>query len=210
MKIFCCSDTHGKAAPKPPNDAAIFLHAGDLYNQLCENRPINNCDEVAMDSWRKNEWHFVSGNHDVYDALGIVRHRDVTGCVSKIADKLFLIGLGWHGGAYYDLPLNLDISSLCDKVLRQCLLKMCNGDHSILLTHYPPILPNTPVGVLCPEEEGFSDPEGYFYDSILDVINACKPKLVVCGHVHGLFGTDITYNGTRVIFPGPQGMTVEI
>jgi Icc-related predicted phosphoesterase len=78
----------------------------------------------------------VRGNHDVADPLGIFsRVSDLSGRVLEIAPRLFVVGIGWHGEHFFDLPWEVDIKQLCNTVWRTLLRNTTAADRLILLTH---------------------------------------------------------------------------
>jgi Icc-related predicted phosphoesterase len=213
MNLFCLTDTHGKAPPSIPPKTDLVLHAGDFYNRLGGNikglskmdsqKVLNN--EQSLTKWYKSlkcPANFVKGNHDTFDPYQITSKNDATGFVSQIAPKLFLIGLGWSGNVFYELPTNDIMNKICADVLRQCCFKMKDGDMSIVLTHYAPLVP--------PLTGEPGNKEGWAFQSIRDVLNSVKPILCVCGHLHDVLGTKFYYNNTLIDFPGKEGSFYEL
>lgn len=209
MKLFCCADTHGKAPPLC-KDADVYLHAGDFYNLLGGKihgvshkdfaRMKNN--EQTMTEWRKSvscPVYFVRGNHDTDDFFNIMK-EDISGKIVKLKDGLFLFGIGWSGQFYFDIPLDRDIAVICDNLLKQSLQEMKDGDHSIILTHYPPCIP---------EKHGKCE-EGFLFNPVRKMIDALKPILVVEGHTHQDAGKVFWYNKTLIAHPSVKGSLFEI
>jgi Icc-related predicted phosphoesterase len=89
------------------------------------------------------------------------------------------------------------MQKICADVLRQCCFKMKDGDSSIVLTHYAPLVP--------PISEDPDNGEGWAYDCITKVIDAIRPILVVNGHLHSRLGSQSEYNGTLIDFPPKEG-----
>jgi Icc-related predicted phosphoesterase len=69
------------------------------------------------------------------------------------------------------------------------------GDSLILLTHYPPKLPELP----CEEV-----PRHWVYRCVADLVDELEPIAVVQGHVHQWFGRQWRREGMLIISPGPQ------
>ncbi|MEM9405614.1 MAG: metallophosphoesterase [Acidobacteriota bacterium] len=46
--------------------------------------------------------------------------------------------------------------------------------------------------------------------AVRDTLRSKSPKLLVCGHIHDSWETDVTVETTRVINAGPRGIEVEI
>jgi Icc-related predicted phosphoesterase len=203
VDVFCCSDTHG-SVPNPAEGADLILHAGDFYNRPRVKRPPEISDEldryvnVVLED---RSWFAVRGNHDCVDPLGFFSYpHDVGGRVEVLDDGTFLVGIGWHGEVFYELPDNRAMSHMCAATLMACARKMRDGDRSILLTHY------------CPTGAGLPPEEGWFYEPLRDMMDALRPLAVIQGHSHPFFGmtwVDEEF-GTKVICPGPEGVILRV
>jgi Icc-related predicted phosphoesterase len=70
----------------------------------------------------------------------------------------------------------------------------------VFVTHYPPVrtLDGGPPGL----------PSGSAL--VRAFIERAKPALVVCGHEHAAFGREARIGPSRIVNPGPGGMTVEV
>lgn len=216
MKILCCSDTHGKAPPVHP-DADMILHAGDVYNHLGhtgKKNPLgvtykeyialaNNKDQMM--NWRK-DWlkpvHFVRGNHDVEDIYSVMKFTDQTGAVERLSDNLLLVGIGWSGMLYYELPTERIINDVCVRLQRLIAMKHKEGDRFVVLTHYPPYFEGL--------YDNKQDPEGWMFRSIARLCDDIKPLAIIQGHVHELFGNAIRRDGALILCPGPKGMLLDL
>jgi hypothetical protein len=129
--LFCVSDTHGKAPPLVPPEANYCLHAGDFYNRLggkvqglgkIDSQRLCNSEE-SLSRWYKSltcSVHFVKGNHDTFDPYNIMSRNDVTGCVTQLAPKLFLIGLGWSG------IMSCQLRQICKKSVLMCYVNVAS------------------------------------------------------------------------------------
>ncbi len=47
-------------------------------------------------------------------------------------------------------------------------------------------------------------------ETIRNVVEAKRPRLVVCGHIHSDWGKQVTLGTTRIINAGPAGVTLEL
>lgn len=208
QKFICCSDTHG-IPPRfdenkfgPESEHAAWLHAGDFYNRV---RSYGWVEWPALRRWhaeRQIPVHMVRGNHDCKDTECVQGKCSIEGIVTKIAPKLFVVGIGWSGNDFFDLPGESDLMPVCSDVLRQAMFKMQPGDHSIVVSHYPALI-----------KEVYGDvhsPEGWMFDCVAKVLDALRPLALVTGHIHELFGQAGTWNGTLLLHPGdvPGVLTV--
>ncbi|MCC5828339.1 MAG: metallophosphoesterase [Phycisphaeraceae bacterium] len=219
--IFAASDTHGAVWARirlSEMDAVLF--AGDLINGAASPRE----DGMSAKDAQAVELAYrlaglpsdltaypgpvlaVRGNHDVGDPSGFFgRSMDLTGGgMHQLDDGLFVAGLGWSGGKYYDLPRESDLEPICRLIERQADRRIGSRDRLILLTHYPPAL----EGVL-------EQTPGCTYACVGDLVKRLRPIAVVFGHVHSWFGQawSLAHDSaatTMLLSPGPAGMVMEI
>jgi len=210
-KFLCCSDTH---LLKPPaldeEGATAWLHAGDVYNRGHAGKGSKGLLAQQLDEWmsaRKIPVFVVKGNHDCsFDKPFFDKAEHVSGSFSKAAPGVWIMGIGWCGGVFYDLPTERDMQTVCEQAKRQFILKFAQseyniGDKIILLTHYPPW------------NSSFysynSNPEGWMSEAVMELVDHVKPTAVVQGHVHDIFGKQLVYKGagfeTLIVSPGPCG-----
>lgn len=140
-RLICCSDTHGCQPPDNRDGEPItaWLHAGDAYDGPAilgdEEEPLPG-DPIAepMRSWlrsRDKPVYGVHGNHDVADPYRwFASIEAVDGRVARIAPKLVVVGIGWNGEKYFELPGESDLRRICDAARRQ-VLRLTNaiGSH---------------------------------------------------------------------------------
>jgi Icc-related predicted phosphoesterase len=218
-RLLCCSDTHGRCPPNLVEDGqtTAWLHGGDAYDgpailQGDDEEPLPG-DPIAepVRAWLRSRTvpvFGVHGNHDVADPYRwFASIESVDGRAARIAPKLVVVGVGWSGEKYYELPGESDLRRVCDAARRQALRVALPSDHIILLTHYPPRLPG-----LFPLKPGASAEPGS--EVLAELVRELRPALVVQGHEHFWFGrsASIDFDGRRmlVINPGRDGMTVVI
>lgn len=213
MRLACFSDTHGTGPAVPPCDA--ILHAGDAYNYLRKGYfgETKANDFEAMDKFRMSGRVFaVRGNHDVSDPGNFFgKTHDVSRACAEVADGVYVIGLGWAGNNFFDLPGEGDLALVCARTLQLSAQIIPEGAPCVVLSHYPAFMPYK-LGnrfIQAPLNQG------WMFDCVLKVIEAVRPVLVVQGHMHEMFGTthEMTLeDGGKplVVFPGPAGMLVEI
>lgn len=211
MKFLCCSDTHSLLPPPlDETDALAWLHAGDVYHHGFISKGQKLPSALRLVEWiesRKIPVFAVKGNHDCsFDVPFFDKAENATGRSKLLAPGLMLIGLGWSGGAYYDLPTESDMQRICDEARREWLLKSVAGDQYVFLTHYPFWSPNL--------YEFNSNPEGWMFECIREFIHEIKPLAIIQGHVHELMGSQLIYSGpdfqSLAVFPGPEGGILNI
>jgi Icc-related predicted phosphoesterase len=219
-RILCYSDTHGNPPGHlDPADAVALLHGGDFYRgQILRHVVARDSTEEDREELRRVthlQWlesaklpvFGVRGNHDVADPLGVFSHvTDVSGSVVQIAPRLFVVGIGWHGEQFFDLPREIDIERVCNTMRRAVLRKTTAADRLILLTHYPGRFP---------ELFGEQNCSGtWWYESIRQFIQEIKPALVIQGHLHEHAGTRGIFEWkdgrSFIVNPGVRGAVVEI
>jgi Icc-related predicted phosphoesterase len=153
--------------------------------------------------------YIARGNHDVDDPYRALAHcGDLTGRVVKLAEHLFVAGIGWHGEKYFELPYERDLEPVCQSVIRQAMSRVFSKDRLILLTHYPPRfagtheVPNDRYG------------GGVWYDCVRSVVELLEPIAVVQGHNHRWFGAThqikLARRETLIVNPGTHGCVLEI
>lgn len=218
MKIGCCSDTHGAVGPHrafqqnklPSLDGVdLVLHAGDLYefDDITDDALLDTVDWLS-----KNKVLFVHGNHDVTDRYQLMVNN-VSGKVARLRDGLWLVGIGWGqagvDGAPPDvaLPSEAHLIPQCSRILKTALENMSDGDHTIVLTHYPAL---TPKALAAQNASGFGSTDGFFFDCVKKVCEALNPILVLQGHAHSMTGKAFDENGIKYFWPGPKGATFEV
>lgn len=141
----------------------------------------------------------VSGNNETLDELRAacrhwpsahVLHGDGVGL-----DGIEFFGLG--GGVpvtpFGDWSFDLTEEE-ADRLLASC------PDGAVLVSHSPP------HGALDHDEGG----RHLGSTALRSAIERTRPRLVVCGHIHGTAGQEAVVHGCRVINPGPAGMVLEV
>lgn len=204
MKFLCFSDTHGRVPPANLANTAgdVVLHAGDVYDRLSKGMvpsPKN------LNLWTKagKDFYAVRGNHDILDPDGVFSGgQDLTERVVELTPSLYLIGLGWHGERFYELPRESDMATVCSQVVRQAIVRIPTGGQSIIVSHYPAHLPK-----LFSTDGPY---EGWMFDCIAQMITTFQPIAIIQGHVHELAGATGKIDNTLVLFPGPDGGVLDV
>ncbi|KAJ5180001.1 hypothetical protein N7492_003211 [Penicillium capsulatum] len=206
IRIICISDTHNLTPLLPPGD--ILIHAGDLTAR-------GTSEEIQSQlRWISAQPHphkiIVAGNHDIIldeasDAKFLSRSEDCAAERERIK---------WDGITYLQnesVTLNLPVPGLETQQIRKVTIfgspytpelgswafqypairDMWTGrvpdDTDILVVHGPPALYGDCDGQTEPTGAAKVKGDGY----LLREIRRVKPKMVVCGHIHGAFGTTI-------------------
>lgn len=203
--LGCCSDTHGSLLPQWSDCAiAAVLHAGDFYD--APTLLDDDDEDPTVRQWLAAAGipiNAVRGNHDHRDPLGFFSMaRDLTGRLRRLAPGLWVAGIGFAHRLYFDLPSESDLQPQCDALARQAGRELTPEDKLILLTHYPPKLPELPCGDV---------PSSWTFTSIADLIDELQPVSVVQGHVHDWFAREWRReSGTLIVSPGPTGRILAI
>ena len=200
--FFCCSDTHGKSPPNyPERDLDGWLHAGDVCDKLWVGRPLpksNNVMEIRdWVSSRTKPVCAVHGNHDTFDgAKFFAACHDITGSVIEVAG-VRIVGVGWCGMDFADLPGNPELQSVANDCLR-IFNRFSDMKPVVLLMHYP---------FLSPDGEIKSVP-------LRDLVNDLRPVAVVQGHLHEWAATHYRFDAGKfsslVLNPSSAGMLLRI
>jgi Icc-related predicted phosphoesterase len=83
------------------------------------------------------------------------------------------------------------------------MLKNPGGLPFILLSHYPPWMSAIAgYSAMTPDSGGSR--------TVLRILDALKPTLVICGHYHQDFGKEDRIGPIRLVNPGPNGKIIEI
>ena len=202
--LGCCSDTHGQVLPHwNGRGIAAVLHAGDVYDapSLIE----DDDDPLARASAQSVvvPLFAVRGNHDHADPGGFFRSaKDLSpGRLYRLSPKLWVGGIGFAPRRYYDLPGESDLEPSCVELARQARHLLAGDDEVILLTHYPPKLPEMPCGDV---------PATWTYGCIASLVEELRPAAVIQGHVHEWFGKQWRSGPTLVVSPGPVGCVLAL
>jgi predicted phosphodiesterase len=183
LRIACVADTHGW---DPPNigPADLWLHAGDIKDRG---------GSFPLEPWIRLNMRLVHGNHDCGKMPPSLSFID--GDVVEGVKNLWIAGLGWNGGQFYDIPTHKEIEPVCSKIQSRLFNLKAVGRippkaSIVLLSHYPP-------SSVCAYPFG--------YQAIDNLIKEINFDLIVSGHMHELAGR--TFG--NIIFPGPDGKIMD-
>lgn len=198
IDVGICSDTHGGVLPRWDDRGLVaVLHGGDVYHAP----RLPAADDAQLRLWSQSIGApvlAVRGNHDHHDPSGFFRTaRDLSGSIHQLAPGLWVAGIGWAAPLYFDLPGEHEIALQCGGLMRQIRREVGLHDRLLLLTHYPPRLPELPIE---------SVPHEWCYDCVANLVEEVRPIAVVQGHIHEWFGRQWRRDdGTLLVSPGPTG-----
>ncbi|KAJ0420210.1 Metallo-dependent phosphatase-like protein [Aspergillus carlsbadensis] len=222
IRVVCISGTHNARPPLPPGD--ILIHAGDLtahgtFDEL-----------QAQLQWLSAQPHahkvVVAGNHDLIldegcddrfltrgeDNSALKRRRLDWGDIRYLQNEAVTLEIEQpipcaegRGSAprrqqvkIYGSPLTPEFGAWAFQypAIRDVWTGAIPADTDILVTHGPPALygdydgENGPTGTRKVKGDGY----------LLREIRRVRPKMVICGHIHGAFGiSSIEHDGTQAI-----------
>jgi Icc-related predicted phosphoesterase len=199
MNLLCVSDLHTDLAAcrsvvERSRSADVVVLAGDFARQ---HRLLEETIEALRPITKPCV--LVPGNNERPDALhaacdGWANARVLHGSGGTIDGVPF-----WGLGAGVPVtPFGAWSFDLTEQEARG-LLDGCPGD-GVLVSHSPP------KG----HGDRTSDGQSVGSAAVLEAIERCGPKLVVCGHVHDSWGSDTTAGPTRILNAGPAGKLATI
>ena len=179
MKIMALSDTHGFLDFKLP-EADLILHAGDVCPDFAPRNPLGSS---LQESWLHERWlpwvgkstvKCCFGNHDFVRKLEAPKQFKVDELI--VFDKLKIWFSPWSpefcGWAW--MKPDPDLKPIYDKIPEGI---------DILVSHGPP---KGYGDWLIDPSDGRAEHLGSL--ELLMAINRVKPKVVICGHIHGAHG----------------------
>ncbi|SRR6266404_1574351 len=195
MKLLLFSDLHADTSAATrivdlAEDADVVIGAGDFANAR---RGISTCIEIL--SQIQVPTMLVPGNNESYEELvaACADWQNATvlhGASVKIAGlEFFGIGGGIPVTPFGDWSYDFSEADAAH------LLRDCPAG-AVLISHSPP--------------KGFVDlsSSGRSLGStaVRDAVIRLKPRLVVCGHIHGSAGQQVMLGSTPVVNAGPDGI----
>jgi uncharacterized protein len=199
MKLLLFSDLHRdvQAAAnlvRLSHDVDVVIGAGDFANRhqgLSDTLDVlAQIDKPAV---------IVPGNGESFEEL-----RDAAGCWAT-ARVLHGTGCEISGQSFWGVGGGIPVTPFGDwsydfseEDAERMLAELPQG--AVVVVHSPPL--NTVD----------HDSTGRIHGSraIRDMIDAKRPRLVVCGHIHSDWGKRVTVGQTLIINAGPSGQVVEI
>ena len=199
VTLGICSDTHGETLLTwPGRRLNAVLHAGDIYDAP---RMANGWEYASPRTWAAAlgvPVLAVRGNHDFRDPDGFFSvAENISSRLRCLTDDLWIAGVGFAPEWYCDTPGESDLEPQCHDLVRMANRQVPPGQHIILLTHYPPQLPELPL------DEASA---GCAYGCVADLMKTLRPVAVIFGHQHEWFGRHWRRaDGTLLVSPGPRG-----
>jgi Icc-related predicted phosphoesterase len=195
VRLLCFSDVHrdrrqAQRLADMAGDADVVVAAGDFASV---HRGIE--DVIDMLVTVETPTVLVPGNNETDDALREAcrgwRAATVLHGESAELEGVTFFGLG-AGVPTTPWPWSFDLSEEeAEEKLAGC------PEGALLVSHSPP--------------KGHVDgPRALGSEAVLRAIEAKRPPLVVCGHIHECAGEEATVGSTRVLNAGPAGVFVEV
>lgn len=192
MKILAISDIHSElynmkklAAIVEERDPDMIIVAGDITNF----GPLKAAYDIfeALESSKRRVL-AITGNRDGTEVAKFLKRKDLDiHNRGVVVDRVGFVGFsGPTGISVGGFPI-MNYDSVNYK-----LAELKNCDRKVLVSHMPPI--NTKVDALFSGGHVGSE-------FVRDVIEAEKPDLVICGHIHEARGVD-RIGKTTIINPG--------
>ena len=198
VKILAASDVHGDSSQfsrlaerAEKENVDLVVLCGDLTSQL----QTSNIIKPFVDKGKRVL--LVPGNHD-----GLA-----TG--DFLADFYKVKNLHGNYALYYDVGLfgcglaNVGADSLTEdefyEILKNGFMKVKAARKKIMVTHIHP------DGTIVDKIEA-----GLGSSGVRKAVDAFKPDLVLCGHVHSAAGVEDFIGNTRVINVGRNGKIIEL
>ena len=220
VRIICISDTHNKTPPLPLGD--ILIHAGDLTTH-------GTFDELqAQLRWLSSQPHshkiVIAGNHDIIldeasdtkllargeDSAAKREELDWSG-IQYLQDEAITLELPVPGHGkhqvrkvkIYGSPMTPELGLWAFQYppIRDVWTNRVPDDADIVVVHGPPALYGDCDGEKGPTEMAKVKGDGY----LLREIRRVRPKMVICGHIHGAYGlASIQHDGIQDVMDGLQ------
>ncbi len=208
IRIICISDTHNTTPALPQGD--ILIHAGDLTATGSHN------ELQSQLNWLSSQPHrykiVIAGNHDILLDESCDAKSPTRGGGDSPAERK---KLHWGGIRYLqDEAVTLEFSPAVEEqgeqvrkvtiygsphtpecgsfafqypAIRAVWTGRVPGDTDILVVHDPPALYGDCDGEVGRDGNVKVKGDGY----LLREIRRVRPRLVVCGHIHGAYGLSV-------------------
>ncbi|MBL4739461.1 MAG: metallophosphatase domain-containing protein [Sneathiella sp.] len=178
MKIVMISDTHGMHDLLNMPSGDVLIHAGDFS-------PRGTLQDVSdFNEWLGEQDYqhkiVIAGNHEVCleqhpeEAEKLITHAIYLKDSSVVIDGLKFYGSPWQPW-FFNWAFNLQRG---DEIKEKW--DLIDDDTDVLITHGPP------HGYLDKTLEG----EHVGCEELIKAVHRIKPKLHICGHIHGGYGVD--------------------
>jgi Icc-related predicted phosphoesterase len=191
VRLLAFSDLHrdtkqGRRLAEQSAEADLLVGVGDFAS-------VHRGLEKTLDALRPAERPvvLVPGNNETDDALRAAAGSWATVLHGEAAefDGVSLFGLG-AGVPVTPWDWSFDLT----EEQAEAMLARC-PDGAVLLSHSPP--------------KGHVD-KGLGSEAVLRAVEQKHPPLLLCGHIHELWGEESRVGSTRVINLGPDGILVDV
>lgn len=198
MRLLLCSDIHcdlgaARSLVERSATADVLVCAGDLA--VMRTGLQKTVDVVAGASAPTV---LVAGNGESYEELRDACAGWPTACVLHGSGcEVAGIAFWGLGGAVPVTPFGPWSYDLTEEEAAALLAGCPEG--GVLVTHSPPL-----------GHVDFAGGRHLGSRAILDAIERARPRLVVCGHIHGCWTEESSVGDTRIVNAGPGGVWVEV
>jgi len=193
MRLVLISDTHEQHFNMKIPDGDVLIHAGDATYRG-QQRALQ-----KFGKWMREQPHahkiFIGGNHDLLLEQNPVLAPDFFRGIHYLCETSVEI----HGVKFWGSPFSprfMDWAFQCERGddCERRWAKIPEGT-DVVITHGPP----RGCGDECPAMEDRTKLVHVGCKQLLARLDAIKPKLAVCGHIHEGYGTYYTPGGTPVV-----------
>ncbi|KAL2838044.1 Metallo-dependent phosphatase-like protein [Aspergillus pseudodeflectus] len=224
IRVVCISDTHNTRPPLPPGD--ILIHAGDLTARGTFDELQAQLQWLSAQPHAHKV--VVAGNHDLIldeacddqfltrgeDNSALKRKRLDWGEIRYLQNEAVTLEIEPIIAAdsaeercdstrrrqvkIYGSPLTPEFGRWAFQypAIRDVWTGLIPADTDILVVHGPPALYGDYDGENGPTGKQKAKGDGY----LLREIRRVRPKMVICGHIHGAFGiSNIEHDGMQAI-----------
>lgn len=200
MKLLLFSDVHRnlkhcKRLVELSAGVDVVVGAGDFANQ---HSGLDDCIRALSPITRPSV--IVPGNNEREEALRETAAREWPSTIVLHAGGMTVEGVPFHGlgGGIPVTPFGSWSYDFTEDQARKMLEACPTG--AVIVSHSPP------------KGHGDQSADGVSHGSValLEAIEAKRPRLVVCGHIHDAWGYDGRVGETRIINAGPKGVVVEL
>lgn len=192
LRIFALSDQHGYLDVKLPTNADLILHAGDICPDYF---PSHYHGSTLQANWLKKRWLPWVADFNVKATLGnhdFLSRHDIPRCV-KIDTLMERDGLTIWFSPWS--PKFNNWAWMADEDILRVIYNAIPTGTDIIVSHCPPYNYGDKIADQFILDDRMDPHVGS--KALLDTICRVRPKVVICGHIHGGHGI-YTHNTTTI------------